>query len=193
MVTSSIRSPSDCTPQALADFENLVIEAGTVDPQGLTQRIRDASRPLFLRESYGQLVGVGALKHPLLSYRSKVFAKAGTTAPSDEYRVELGWVAVAKLHQGQGLSRRIIGELISLSENENLFATTRADARAMRFAADYGFKPAGKPYPSGRGYDLILYLREAKDKRQEAGDKRPGSGLPECNTWPESNRNSFFH
>ena len=188
MVTSSIRSPSDCSPQALADFENLVIEAGTVDPQGLTQRIRDASRLLFLRDSNGQHVGDGALKHHLLSYRSKVFAKARATASSDEYRTELGWVAVAKSHQGRGLSRRIIGELNSLAENENLFATTRADARAMRFAADYGFKPAGKPYPSGRGYDVILYLREANDKREEDGDKRPGSGLPECNTWPESCR-----
>ena len=164
MITSSILSPSDCTTQALVEFENLVIEAGTVDPQGLTQRIRDASRLLFLRESNGQLVGVGALKHPLLSYRSKVFAKAGTTTPSDEYRVELGWVAVAKSHQGRGLSRRIISELISLAENKNLFATTRSDARAMRFAADYGFKPAGKPYPSGRGYDLVLYLRDAEEK-----------------------------
>ena len=166
MITSSILSPVDCTPQALADFENLVIEAGTVDPQGLTQRIRDASRLLFLRESNGQLVGVGALKHPLLSYRSKVFAKAGTTRSSDEYRVELGWVAVAKSHQGRGLSRRIIGQLISLAENENLFATSRSDARAMRFAADFGLKPVGKPYPSGRGYDLILYLRNAEKRLQ---------------------------
>jgi GNAT superfamily N-acetyltransferase len=167
MVTSSILSPSDCTPQALADVENLVIEAGTVDPEGLTQRIRDASRLLFLRESDGQLVGVGALKHPLLSYRSKVFAKAGTTTVSDEYRVELGWVTVAKSHQGRGLSRRIISQLVSLAENENLFATTRADGRAMRFAADYGFKPAGKPYPSGRGYDLVLYLRNSEGKKLE--------------------------
>jgi hypothetical protein len=51
--------------------------------------------------------------------------------------------------------------LINLVENQNLFATTRVDARVMRFAADYGFKPAGKPYPSGRGYDLVLYLRNA--------------------------------
>ena len=167
MITSSILSPQDCSPQALADFENMVIEAGTVDPEGLTQRIRDASRLLFLRESNGQLVGVGALKHPLLSYRSRVFAKAGTTIPADEYRVELGWVAVAKSHQGLGLLRRIIGQLISLAENDNVFATTRADARALRFAADYGFKPTGKPYPSGRGYNLVLYLRNAGEKHLE--------------------------
>ena len=167
MLTSSILSPSDCTPEDLGDFANLVIEAGTVDPEGLTQRIRDASRLLFLRESNGELVGVGALKHPVLSYRSKVFAKAGTTTPPDEYRVELGWVAVAKSHQGRGLLRRIIGQLISLAENENLFATTRANARAMRFAADYGFKPIGKPYPSGHGYDLVLYLRNAGEKHSE--------------------------
>ena len=164
MVTLSILSPVDCTPQALADFEKLVIEAGTIDRQGLTERICDASRLLFLRESNGQLVGVGALKHPLLCYRSKVFAKAGTTAPPNQYRVELGWLAVAKSHQGRGLLRRIIGQLMSLAENENVFATTRGDARAMRFAADYGFKLAGKPYPSGRGYDVVLYLRDAKEK-----------------------------
>jgi len=130
--------------------------------EGLTQRISDAHRLLFLRESNGQLVGVGALKHPLLSYRSKVFAKAGITTQSDEYCVELGWVAVAKSHHGPGLSRRIIARLITLAGHQNVFATTRADARAMRFAADYGFKPAGNSYPSGRGYDLVLYLRQAE-------------------------------
>lgn len=164
MVTSSILSPADCTPQALADFENLVIEGGTVDPQGLTERIRDASRLLFLRESNGRLVGVGALKHPLLSYRSRVFTQARTAVPADEYPIELGWIAVAKSHQRRGLWRRIIGQLISLAGNENLFATTRADARAIRIAADYGFKPAGNSYPSGRGYDLVLLLRNVEEK-----------------------------
>ena len=163
MGTLSILSPSDCSPQALEDFENLVAKYGTVDPEGFTQRIRDAFRLLFLRKADGQLVGVGALKRPRLAYRSRVFAKARATTPPDEYRIELGWVAVTKSHQGRGLSRRIIGPLISLSENENLFATTRADARAIRFAADYGFKPVGKPYPSGRGYDLVLLLRDAKE------------------------------
>ena len=162
MVTSFIVSPSDCTPQALADFESLLTEVATVEPEGLTQRIRHASQLLLLRESNGQLVGVGALKHPLSSYRTRVFAMAGIAVLSDEYPVELGWVAVAKSHEGRGLSRRIIGELIDVAENQNLFATTRADARTMRFAADYGFKPAGKPYPSGRRYDLILYLRNAE-------------------------------
>jgi predicted GNAT family N-acyltransferase len=159
MVTSSILLPSDCPPQALADFENLVTKYGTVDPEGLKQRIRDAFRLLFLRGSNGELVGVGAVKRPQLSYRRKVFAKAQATTAPDEYRVELGWVAVAKSLRGRGLSRRIISQLIGLVENENVFATTRADARAMRFAADYGLNPTDKPYPSGRGYNLVLYLR----------------------------------
>ena len=88
MLTSSIFSPSDCTAEALADFEKLVLEGGAVDPQGLTQRIRNAFRLLFLRTSDGQLVGVGALKHPGLGYRNRVFANAQATAASDEYRVE---------------------------------------------------------------------------------------------------------
>src|SRR4029079_12983568 len=114
MITSSILSPADCTPKELGDFENLLREGETVDPQGLTQRIRDASRLLFLRESNGQLVGVGALKRPLLSYRSRVFTQARTAVPADEYRIELGWVAVAKSHRRRGLWRRIIGVLINL-------------------------------------------------------------------------------
>ena len=166
MLTSSIVSPADCTPQALADFEKLVIEGGTVDSQGLTERIRNASRLLFLRESNGRLVGVGALKHPLLSYRSRVFAQARAPAPAGDYPIELGWIAVAKSHQRRGLWRRIIGQLISFAETENLFATTRADARAIRFAADYGFKSAGTPYPSGRGYDLVLLLRKVETEHE---------------------------
>jgi len=90
-----------------------------------------------------------------------VFADAQATTPSDEYRVELGWVVVAKSHQGQRLWTRIVGELINFAKNENVFATTRADKRAMRFSSDHGFKLNGKPYPSGRGYDLVLYLRNA--------------------------------
>ena len=161
MLTSSIFSPSDCTAEALADFEKLVIEGGAVDPQGLTQRIRNAFRLLFLRTSDGQLLGVGALKHPRPGYRDRVFANAQATAASDQYRVELGWVVVAKTHQGQGFSTRIVGKLLTFAKNENVFATTRADERVMRYASDHGFEINGKPYPSGRGYDLVLYLRNA--------------------------------
>jgi len=161
MLTSSIFSPSDCTAQALADFEKLVIEGGAVDPQGLTQRIRNAFRLLFLRTSDGQLVGVGALKHPRPGYRDRVFANAQATTASDQYRVELGWVVVAKTHQGQGLSTRIVGELLTFAKNENVYATTRVDERVMRYASDHGFEINGEPYPSGRGYDLVLYLRNA--------------------------------
>ncbi len=161
MLTSSIFSPSDCTAEALTDFEKLVIEGGAVAPQDLTQRIRNAFRLLFLRTSDGQLVGVGALKHPRPGYRERVFASAHATTASDQYRVELGWVVVAKTHQGRGLSTRIVGELLTFAKNENVFATTRADARVMGYASDHGFEINGKPYPSGRGYDLVLYLRNA--------------------------------
>src|SRR5262245_38790947 len=112
MLNSSIFTPSDCTEQALADFEELVVEGGAVSPQGLTERIRDASRLLLLRASDGQLVGVGALKHSRPSYRQKVFTDAQATVVADEYPVELGWIVVAKSHQGRRLSTRMVGELL---------------------------------------------------------------------------------
>jgi len=163
MLTSSIFLPSDCTAKALADFEKLVIEGGAVNPQGLAERIRKASRLLFLRASDDQLVGVGALKHPRADYRNRVFANARATVSADDYPVELGWVVVTKSHQGRRLSTRIVGQLLPFAKNENIFATTRADERVLSFAFDYGFKINGKPFPSGRGYDLVLYLRNAHD------------------------------
>jgi GNAT superfamily N-acetyltransferase len=163
MLTSSIFLPSDCTAQALADFEQLVVEGGAVNPEGLAQRIRKASRLLFLRASDDQLVGVGALKHPRAGYRNKVFADARATVSADEYPVELGWVVVAKSYQGRRLSTRIVSELLTFAKNENIFATTRTDERVLSFAFDCGFKINGKPFPSGRGYDLVLYLRNAHD------------------------------
>ncbi len=161
MLTSSLFLPSDCTAQALADFEKLVIEGGAVNPEGLAKRIRDASRLLFLRASDGQLVGAAALKHPRLAYRNKVFTDAQATVPADEYPVELGWVVVARAYQGKRLSTRMVCELLPFAKNENIFATTRANERVMSFASDYGFKSHGKPWASGRGYDLVLYLRDA--------------------------------
>jgi GNAT superfamily N-acetyltransferase len=163
MLASSVFLPSDCTAEALTDFERLVVEGGAVNPQGLAQRIRNASRLLFLRTSDGQLVGAGALKHPRVEYRSRVFADARATASADEYPVELGWVVVAKAYQGRRLSTRMVGELLPFAKNENIFATTRADERVLSFAFDYGFRINGNPYPSGQGYDLVLYLRNAHD------------------------------
>lgn len=163
MLTSSIFLPSDCTAQALADFEKLVIEGGAVNPEGLAERIRNASRLLFLRAPDGQLIAAGALKHPRPEYRTKVFADARATVSADEYPVELGWVVVAKSYQGRRLSSRIVGELLGFVKDENIFATTRPDERVLSFAFDCGFKINGDPFPSGRGYDLVLYLRNAHD------------------------------
>jgi GNAT superfamily N-acetyltransferase len=163
MLTSSVFLPSDCTVEALADFEKLVVEGGAVNPQGLAQRIRKASRLLFLRALDDQLVGVGALKHPRAEYRNRVFADAQATVSAEEYPVELGWVVVAKAYQGRRLSTRMVGELLPFAKNENIFATTRADERVLSFAFDCGFKVNGKPYSSGHGYELVLYLRNAQD------------------------------
>ena len=161
MLRSSIFLPSDCTAQALADFESLVIEGGAVNPEGLAQRIRNASRLLFLRAPDDQLIGAGALKHPRPEYRNKVFADARATVPADEYPVELGWVVVARSYQGRRLSTRIVSELLTFAKDENIFATTRADERVLSFAFDCGFKINGQPFPSGNGDDLVLYLRDA--------------------------------
>lgn len=162
MLTSSIFSPSDCTAQSLSDFEALVIEGGAVDPNDLAQRVGKAFRLLFLRTAQGQLVGTGALKYPDPIYRHDVFAAAHATVSPTEYPVELGWVVVSKSYQGRRLSTRVVGELLGFAKNENIFATTRSDKRVLSFASEFGFELNGKPYPSGHGYDLVLYVREGR-------------------------------
>ena len=140
MLRSSIFLPSDCTAQALAEFEKLVVAGGAVNPEGLALRIRNASRLLFLRGLDDHLVGAAALKHPRPEYRSKVFADARATVSADQFPVELGWVVVAQSYQGRRLSTRMVGELLAFAKNENIFATTRADERVLSFAFDCGFK-----------------------------------------------------
>src|SRR5882762_6330151 len=154
MFTSSIFLPSDCTAQALADFEQLVVEGGAVNPEGLAQRIRKASRLLFLRASDDQLVGVGALKHPRAGYRNKVFADARATVSADEYPVDLGWVVVAKSYQGRRLSTRIVGELLTFAKNDNIFAkvsnspTMRVESRRPWYDLATTTQPKSTGYSS---------------------------------------------
>ncbi|PYJ42788.1 MAG: hypothetical protein DME80_10575 [Verrucomicrobia bacterium] len=83
--------------------------------------------------------------------------------PPHQTNTVLNWVGWSWLKRikGEELSTRIVGELLPFAKNENVFATTRADERVMRYASDHGFEINGKPYPSGRGYDLVLYLRNA--------------------------------
>jgi GNAT superfamily N-acetyltransferase len=169
MFTASISSPSDCTEEALAEFERLVVQGDAVDPHGLAQRIRNAHRLLFLRAPDGALVGVGALKRPRPGYRRKVFSQAQADAAPEDYAVELGWVVVGKPYQGQRLSSRIVSELLALVRNENVFATARFDDRTMRLASAFGFKPNGKPFRGRGDYELVLYLRKGAETAEQKG------------------------
>jgi|SRR5579884_1323116 len=167
MFTAFISLPSDCTEEALGEFERLVVQGEAVDPEGLAQRIRNAHRLLFLRAPDGALVGVGALKRPRPGYRRKVFSQAQADAAPEDYAVELGWVVVGKPYQGQRLSSRIVSELLALVRNENVFATARFDDRTMRLASAFGFKPNGKPFRGRGDYELVLYLRKGAETAEQ--------------------------
>lgn len=85
--------------------------------------------------------------------------------PCRQTNTQLSWVGSLWLNRTQGrrLSTRIVSELLTFAKNENIFATTRADERVLSFAFDCGFKINGKPFPSGNGDDLVLYLRNSQD------------------------------
>jgi hypothetical protein len=83
--------------------------------------------------------------------------------PPHQTNTVLSWVGWSWLKRTKGKDCRLAlsVKLLTFAKNVNVFATTRADERVMRYASDHGFEINGKPYPSGRGYDLVLYLRNA--------------------------------
>src|SRR5213083_1768562 len=163
MLTSSIFSPSDCTAEALADFEKLVLEGGAVNPQGLTQRIRNAFRLLFLRTSDGQLVGVGALKHPCPS--TATGCSPMRKQPPHQTNTVWSWVGWSWLKRTKGKDcRRALSVNYSLSRRTRMFSRPPGPMSAlcvMRLTMDS--KSTGNPTRAGAATTLFSIFGSRRD------------------------------
>jgi predicted GNAT family acetyltransferase len=124
----------------------------------LDARIRAAKRLALHYSTSHELVAIAALKSPSASYRQDVFNAAGINENSADYGVELGWVYVKPASRGKRLATTMCEKLLSHTEIDAVFATTRSDNMVMNhLLLVCGFNMVGKPYLH-RNEQLRLYL-----------------------------------
>jgi GNAT superfamily N-acetyltransferase len=155
-----IDPPGTCSLNQLDAFAELVLQGGQVRAAGLRERLAQA-RWLGFHYEDDELAAVAALKQPTDNYRDKVFRKAETHFPASEFVAELGWVFTRTEFRGRGISHRLLERLLEKAGQDNLFATTQVDNRAMqRLLKSLGFEQAGRPFPGTRKAHLLqLWVR----------------------------------
>ena len=155
------KKPSECSVDELTSFESLVNKGGEVVGIGLSDRIRNAERLVFLVEDNGVLSGIAALKKPLTSYKKKVFNNAESKENPDEFTLEVGWIYVEEEFRGRKYSQLLLGEVLRLAGEKRVYATTRENNEAMsRTNLRFGLEQSGHPYKSNDdNYNLVLYIK----------------------------------
>jgi ribosomal protein S18 acetylase RimI-like enzyme len=146
--TIEVSAPGVCEAAAVAEFQALVREGGEVDPSTLPALVESALSLAFVK-SGSSLVGVGAIKRPYSSYRSRVFKSARSQLSPHDFEFELGWVYVHPSAQGNRLASRLVQELLPSLKGAAVYATSRADnARMHASLSRAGFRREGARYPS---------------------------------------------
>ena len=155
------KKPSECSDNDLNSFEVLVRKGDEVNPIGLSDRIRNAERLIFLVEDDGVLSGVAALKKPLANYKNKVFNNSESIENADEFNFEVGWIYIEEDFRGRKYSQLLLEEVLKLVGENRIYATTRENNERMRKTnSRFGLEQSGHSYPSNNGnYNLVLYVR----------------------------------
>src|SRR5690348_1731849 len=110
-VAFSVFAPAEISPEDRAAFEQMVLEAGEVDPQTLPGLIDRALALAFARLN-GALVGVGAIKRPYSGHRGHVFSWAKSKLDPKQFEFELGWVYVKPAAQNRRIASRLVDQLM---------------------------------------------------------------------------------
>jgi len=147
---------------------------GEVDGAVLEDRIRNAKHLIFLFQG-SCLVGITALKNPLVSYRRSVSAKAGVKLDTSEFPYELGYVFVLPSARDARLSRPLVEAALKASNGAGVFATSRNDNVAMhRTLVRFGFAAVGHSYRSDRGnHELQLFIRAVAQQGNQPNVQKP--------------------
>lgn len=154
----TLKSPSECSEQELAEFIELVKQGNAVNTSDINVQLQRAKCLLFCTMKQ-RLVAIGAIKTPLQSYKNTIFEKAGQQPLAAHHQAELGWISVNRAFRGLGITHKLIEKLVTQLANTSFYATLRVDNQIMRkrFLA-HGMRQLGKAFRSQRGdYDLCLF------------------------------------
>jgi GNAT superfamily N-acetyltransferase len=157
--------PREASAEERAAFEQMVLEAGEVNPDTLPGLIDRALALAFVRLD-GTLVAVGAIKRPYSEHRGHVFTWAKSKIDPKQFEFELGWIYVKPAAQGKRIASRIVEKLMPVLNGALVYATSRVNNDRMHSSLKrFGFQPVGIPYPSKQNEPHIqLFICTQKRK-----------------------------
>jgi GNAT superfamily N-acetyltransferase len=153
-----VREPTECTKTQRDAFVAMASRSGEVTRANIELGVA-AARYLIWIEADDKLIGVATIKNAADTYRKGVFKKAGVSGRADGFRCEFGYLYVDPKHRDGGNGRALLDRAMSLVGSESVFATTRANNKAMNKALPRrSFERLGKKYPSKDNPKRFLYL-----------------------------------
>jgi GNAT superfamily N-acetyltransferase len=163
MTEFTVLDGPDAKPDEVADFVRLVQQGGAVDENYVRQGIERQGAKIVLAIIDGTVVGVAALKVPLDIYRKGLEseAKSGHLISQNSYPYELGYVAVSQGHEGRGIGKALMDQVLALSEGNGLFATTSDPAMRKSLLPRAGFALVGASWKNKQNEWLQLFTRAA--------------------------------
>ena len=147
-----------CAPDhlSLEELETciyIIKQGGAVDPDSAEEKL-PCAKVLVVARKGDDIVGVGVIKRIRRGYASRIAERSGALFDLDI--PELGYVAVDYKHRRQGVSQRIVAELI---RNEGrLFATT-SDDYMKKTLTKAGFTQKGHEW-GGQRDQLSLWIKD---------------------------------
>jgi GNAT superfamily N-acetyltransferase len=151
-----IKKPSQCSPEEIREFYNLVAAGGEYSLSALSYGIKKSPLLGFYFDN-GDIVSVAAIKTD--EYKDFYFDQANVSGKRD-YKYELGWFYTLSDYRGQGLSSKLAEKLLNKIKSKKIFATTRINNIAMiKILERNGFTRLGTPY-QGRTAPIQLWVYE---------------------------------
>jgi GNAT superfamily N-acetyltransferase len=151
----SVLAPAECSAAQLRQFHELVLSDGQVQADGLVERIASAALLAFAY-SGEELAGVASVKQQKRNYVNGVFLKAKVPRLAEKYLFEIGYAVTHENFRRRGISRELIGALISHKPRTQFYATTKNDGMRDLLTRS-GFKKTGNSWLNINEETLDLY------------------------------------
>jgi hypothetical protein len=150
-----IKHISNCKEKEIISFSKLLIKYNSLQyPEKVRNRVYNQAIYLGFVYSENQLIGIGAIKKPVNSYKEKI--SKNTLYDISDFNSEIGWLVVDPKYRNTKVASKIFYGL-SKKINGLCFATTN-NKRVEHLLWKTGFMPVGKEY-NGINKGLKLYIR----------------------------------
>jgi predicted GNAT family N-acyltransferase len=166
-------------PEAIVETDltaciRLLKQGGAVDII-TARRELPLSASIVVARHRDAIVAVAAIKRARSQYAAEVATKSKESF--SPHWQELGYVAVAREHQGNKLSKSVVERLLE-GRSDDLWATT-SHPGMKKTLLNYGFVNRGEEWRNAKGESLSLWIREKKiDSTANREDKETGENSP---------------